>query len=142
MCLLAHECATLSVLPPHLQMSPAPTALFRPFGTTLPYGRSPRQRAPTAAHRLRLLDRQKTLMWSQRFILQNLSTIRTATCLRTTKQGSRHFGKNFIKVNKQLEFPTRCFKGKSFNYIKMNQVLTSCFITLQLCFLTFQYMFS
>jgi len=46
LCPLAHECAALSVLPPHLQMSPAPAALFRPFGMTLPYGRSPDKEPP------------------------------------------------------------------------------------------------
>lgn len=100
-------------------MSPAPAALFRPSGMTLPYGRSPDKEPP-----LQLAD---FIYWVGRKCLCGasdsfFSAILTATCLKTTKQGSGYFGKNFIKVHQQLEFLRRCFKGKAFNYIKMKQI--------------------
>lgn len=110
LCPLAPECAALSVLPPHLQMSPAPAAPFQTFWHDTSIWQEPRQRAPTATHRLHLLGRQKTLVWSQQLILQCHTHCHMP---QNTKQGRRHFGKNFINVRQQLEFSRRCFKGQN-----------------------------
>lgn len=83
-----------------------------------------------AAHRVHSLDRLKMLVWSQQFTLLNISAILPATCFKTTKKGSRHFEKNYGNANEQL-FPERFLKGRILTYLKMNQILTLCFIILQ-----------
>ena len=117
----------MSVLPPSLQMSPAPAGLFRPFGMTLPYGRSRDKE-------------QLSEFWIGRKCLcgasNSLFRILVPYALhmpQNPKQGSRYFEKNFTNANEQL-FPERCFKGRILNCLKRNQILILCFITLQYMF--------
>lgn len=117
------------VLPPFLQMSPAPAALFRLFGMTLPHGRSQDKEQLTGF--ITWIGR-KCFCGASNSLFRILVPYALPHASKPPSRGGDVL-KSFTDANEQL-FPERCFKGKIISYLKMNQIL--------ICFITLQYMFS
>lgn len=118
---LAPERTAVSILPSHLQMPPAPAALSRPFGMTLPYGR--RQDKDL------LLRLTEFINWTGRKCFCGASNSHfkilvpsTQTHASNYQVGEQTFWE-FCKCQEHWQFSERCFKGKIFQYFKTNQIL-------------------